>query len=823
MRRFTIVRTPFPQYIRTNEEADEYVEKVFATPEIEAYGIGFDTETSGLNTIRDRVHFFSVATLDSRICAPARLLSRFEPLLADTEIPKVATNAKFDTHMAMNMGVHIRGPILDTITMDWLLDENARHGLKETAKRHLGLTMTPFSKLFGKVRSIQAEIDTVREVQQILEMYDYRKRHKEARDKALNLLVRLNRAQTPVAQKALNTVALARNGASTDIKKILTIARATESTTKNGGKYGYVKDAAWLVAEEDLSDAPKDYLLEWEEVVNSDTFLEMAVEALWHRLIKRISNKNPVEELRTIIEDYASLDAWASLALTHNYYFDALDDEEMLPFGERPEEPISLLDFYYNERVDFGTTLFCMERRGVKVDLATCRDFADELTKSIEELEKEAVAITGDLDFNPNSSQQLQRYFFDYDESTEKWYDVEGNLATKLTPGGTPSVDKTALETFALRGEELASTILGLRAASKLKSTYADVLLEKSDENDRIHTTYRGEGTVTARLSSADPNLQNIPVRSEQGVRVRKMFIAGYWGDCSPDICLDMMLDVPVPDLPPDFPMRLIVADYEQVEMRIMAHVSQDENMIAAIRDGKDLHCFTVALACARGIIRGGYSYEDIEEAKKAENPTEEQKWLVGQRAGLKATGFGILYGIGALKLGMQLGMPIVSSRSRNGRVYDNCPQAEQLINDYLNEIYPKVGKFIRATHEQCMETLEVRTLQGRARRLYDAASTKKHLKARALRQSVNSIVQGTAADITNAAMLKCERDKKLRRLGVRQLLQIHDEIVYEVPDLPEFYEPASKRIIRNLESVVSLSVPITASIDNAYSWGEAK
>ena len=189
----------------------------------------------------------------------------------------------------------------------------------------------------------------------------------------------------------------------------------------------------------------------------------------------------------------------------------------------------------------------------------------------------------------------------------------------------------------------------------------------------------------------------------------------------------------------------------------------------------------------------------------------------------MKAVGFGLLYGIGAVKLGTQLGLPIQKKRSRRtGRSYEVCPEAESLINTYFN-IYPEVRKFIEDTHYYCEEDLFVQTVRGRYRRLPDILSDERGLASQARRQSVNSIIQGSAADIAVQAMLNCEFSGELRELGVRMLLQIHDELVFEVPNIPEVVQRAKELVKELMENPIPMAVPILISMDEAFSWGEAK
>jgi len=269
--------------------------------------------------------------------------------------------------------------------------------------------------------------------------------------------------------------------------------------------------------------------------------------------------------------------------------------------------------------------------------------------------------------------------------------------------------------------------------------------------------------------------------------------------------------------------MILKVADYRNLEMRMIAHHSRDEGMIEAIKLGRDIHCQTVAIASEIGAIESGITYDIALAAKKAKNPTEEQKALVEQRSKLKATGFGIVYGIGALKLGLQLGLKIIKERNKWGRMRERCPEAEKLIDDYLWNIYPGVGRWIEDTKDKCRDEEVVYTLRGHPRRLPDINSNDGMLRSQAERQAPNVIPQGGGADIVNEAMLRCERDPELRACGARMLLQVHDELMFEVPDHPEYIAVAERRIRANMENPFPMRVAIEIDMDTGYNWDGAK
>jgi DNA polymerase I-like protein with 3'-5' exonuclease and polymerase domains len=887
-RGFTIVRTPFPVYVATKAEAEKWAKKIRKTAQ--DVGFGYDTETTGLDIVRDRIKFFSVAQSDFRICGPVRLLPVFQDLLEDENVPKRMSNAKYDMHLTHNHGILIRGRVTDTIDQDFLYDENrqGRHGLKATAADHLGLKMTPFKKLFGNVGSVDKEVETLCEVHDILELHDAEGLVDLAEREAVKMLIRLNKVKAdPDFLKQLQWLdKVIRAGMPSQpaklsspnypaARKLLKIARDYGLAETTAGRLGYVSDFSRLIGGptlRDLEDRSK-----WVKLLSDEGTVVDAYHYVWEELVNRITlNETAVQQLRLMVTDYASLDAWASFSLTDELREllsfedmpvedqddlagafeeclelleeaqdadeDGVDPERIEKLlddtearlksvearAEAKEEPRTLLDFSENERTDFIRTLWNMERRGLRIRVDQCLDYADEMQEEIDRIEREIVKETRDVEFNPNSPKQLQDRLFEQ-TPTGEWKDPFGDKPKKMTKGGqtgvkAPSTGKDVLEQFAGKGHALSKLILELRGFSKLKGTYMDGLPQWVDRNHRIHTTLKSTGARTWRLSSADPNLQNIPARDEiWGPRIRKLFVAGQWGDCDPEWCMPHLRNVPVPRLDRDHPMTLIVADYEQLEMRIMAHFSRDMGMIEAIYKNRDLHCQTVYLASEIGAIERGITYDMAIAAKRAKEPTDEQKHLLHHRSNLKSTGFGIIYGIGALKLGMQLGLPLMKKAMRNGQMRDTCPAAQKLIDDYLGGIYPGVGDFIEYTHERCYEELLVRTLIGHPRRLPDIRSRDRGLAAQAERQSVNSIIQGTAVDITNLAMLRCEADEELRRLGVRLLLQIHDELVFEAPKDPKYIEPAKARIRELMEDPYDMLVPIEIGMDTADSWGDAK
>lgn len=838
---FTIVRTPVPVYVSTVEDAVRWLD--YFKKRAEREGLGVDTETTGLDIIRDRMRFFSLATSEARIAVPVRLLSVFEELLEDEDIEKHLTNTKFDQHMLANAGVRLRGHILDTADMDFLIDENREgdHGLKECALEYLGLRMTPFKEVFGNAGSTNDEVAMMCEIHDILELHDHEGEVEKANALARDILLQLERVEgEPAVLKNVNRLLLSLKAdrCTLTARQVITVAEEHGVVEQHSGTHRVVSEFFALLGNVGEVDVKQRKLLLPD--TEDDDLLREVTQTVFDALLAMTGiPENPIEFLRTSVADYASLDAWASHALVPAMR-KMLARPEMAMITEDVRAgramPRFLLQHSEEKRVPFIQTLWNMERRGFKIDVEGCKPYSIEMLAVVEQAERDIVRETGDLQFNPGSPQQLLEKFFTFDKS-EGWRDPFGDSPKKWTDGGAsgvkaPSTKKEVLEEFAGKGNVLAEIILRHRQFSKLRNDYMEGLPRWVDRNLRIHTGLKSTGAVTWRISSSAPNLQNIPAKDPYwGPRIRSQFVAGLWGECSPELCLEHLRDVPVPRLSADQPMRLLIADYKQLEVCIVCHWCEDEAMTDAILSGQDLHCKTVVAASALGAagLPKGITYEEAVSAKKASGKagytmTKNEEFLVNKRSQLKSTLFGIVYGIGGTKLGMQLKLPIVkkTTKYKSGvtRTRDVSPEAEELIDTILHKVYPRMGEWIEDTHAQCADDLGVFTVAGHPRRLPDILSNDGGKRSGAERQSVNTLAQGSGADIVNEAMIRCESDAQLRRLGVRLLLQIHDELIFEVPDLPEFVEPAKKRIKELMENPFPMRVPILIDISDGLNWG---
>ncbi|MBE6531219.1 MAG: DNA polymerase I [Ruminococcaceae bacterium] len=401
----------------------------------------------------------------------------------------------------------------------------------------------------------------------------------------------------------------------------------------------------------------------------------------------------------------------------------------------------------FDIEIPLAAVLADMEMTGVKVDTQGINEYSKELSELTDAL-KERIYYAAGEEFNIDSHKQLGDILFN----------KLGLPAQKKTKTGY-STDADVLNK--LRGKhDIIEDILDYRQISKLNSTYTHTLVELADDNGRIHTVLNQTGTATGRLSSAEPNLQNIPVRTELGRRFRKYFI------------------------PKNEDYVIVDADYSQIELRLLADISGDETMISAFIDGEDIHTSTAAR------VFGVSSAEVTPELRK--------------RA--KAVNFGIVYGIGDYSLSEDLGI----SRA----------QAKQYIESYL-EGFPKVCEYLENIKEQARKDGYVSTLFGRRRYIPELSASNKNLQHFGERVAMNSPIQGTAADIIKIAMINVQRKLKEAGIDARLILQVHDELLVETHK--SCVEEAKSILVREMESAVSLRVPLDVEAGVGATWFDAK
>ncbi len=391
-----------------------------------------------------------------------------------------------------------------------------------------------------------------------------------------------------------------------------------------------------------------------------------------------------------------------------------------------------------------------MERTGVRVDLGSLRDFAEGLRRKMAGREAEVRRLAGEPDLNILSPKQIGAVLYEKLKLDPK--------ARKPKSGSWPT-DEQTLSRLADRSP-IIDAILDYRGLRKLLSTYIEPFADYiSPVDGRVHTTFNQALTATGRLSSSNPNLQNIPIRTEEGREIRKAFVAGEPG------------------------WVMMSADYSQIELRLMAHLCGDAHLVDAFRQGQDVHAATAA---------------KIFHVPVADVTAD-------QRRIAKTANFGIMYGISSFGLAERL----------------RCPRSEakQIIDDYFAS-FPSIRGFIDATVAQARERGYVETLFGRRRYIADIGAGNAAVRALAERNAVNAPIQGTAADIIKLAMIAV--DRRLREGGFRSrmVLQIHDELLLEVPQ--EEVAPVRELLVREMEGVISLSVPLTVECHDGKTWLEA-
>jgi DNA polymerase-1 len=430
---------------------------------------------------------------------------------------------------------------------------------------------------------------------------------------------------------------------------------------------------------------------------------------------------------------YAAEDADVTLRLHHALW-------------PKLESVPALRKVYEDIEIPLVPVLAAMERRGVLIDGDELRKQSQQLGKRMLELQRQSYTLAG-REFNLDSPKQLQAILFD-----------ELGLQAKLkTPTGQPSTNEEALEAIA-DTHELPRLILDYRGLAKLRSTYTDKLSGiVNPRTGRVHTSYHQGAVATGRISSSDPNLQNIPVRTEEGRRIRQAFIA-----------------------PPGW--KVLAADYSQIELRIMAHLSGDEGLLRAFREGGDVHRATAAEVF-------GVPPEDI---------------TTNQRRAAKAINFGLMYGMSAFGLARQLGV--------------DRGEASDYMARYFSR-YPGVRAFMDATRDQAHRDGYVETIFGRRLYLENLTSRNQGLRQGAERAAVNAPMQGSAADIIKRAMIAVAgwidgRD------DVHMLMQVHDELVFEVR--ADAVDVVRAAVIERMSGAAELAVPLLVDVGVGTNWDEA-
>ena len=432
---------------------------------------------------------------------------------------------------------------------------------------------------------------------------------------------------------------------------------------------------------------------------------------------------------------YAAEDAEVTLRLWHALR-PRLLEERMLAVYETLDRPLSPI-------------VTEMERHGIKVDAHRLRSLSGEFTQRMAAFEDQAYQLAG-RSFNLGSPKQLGEVLFD---------ELSLGGAGRKTKTGAYATGVEVLEELALQGHELPRVILNWRQLQKLTRTYTDTLVEQvNPDTGRVHTSYSLAATSTGRLSSNDPNLQNIPIRTEEGRKIREAFV-------------------------PEDGYVLVSADYSQIELRILAHIADIATLKDAFAKDVDIHSTTASQMFGVPVAEVG---SDLRRSAKTIN-------------------YGIVYGIGAFGLAQRLGIPQA--------------QAKAYIDSYFEQ-YPGIRAYMDKAKAEAREKGYVTTLYGRRCYIPEINVKLPSRRAYAERAAINAPIQGTAADIMKRAMIRTWRDLKRELPEVRMLLSVHDELVFEVPERQ--VADAQAVIKRTMERAAAMSVPLVVEVGHGASWEKA-
>ena len=481
------------------------------------------------------------------------------------------------------------------------------------------------------------------------------------------------------------------------------------------------------------------YLIQPEQHHNLDLLAESYLKYRTIKIDELIGRRGSVQKSMRDVDlnllcDYACEDADITFRLK--------------PLLESELQKSDMIDLFFNIETPLIPVLADMEYTGVKIDTQALNNFAAELRQGITEIEKKIHDAAG-VEFNVSSPKQLGEILFDR-------LKIGGGAKTRTQQYSTA---EDVLEKLADK-HPIVPMILEYRSLKKLLSTYAEALpLMVNPKTGRIHTSYNQTVTATGRLSSTNPNLQNIPIREEAGRMVRRAFVPTH-----PDGCI-------------------MAADYSQIELRLMAHLSQDEAMIEAFRANQDIHAATAARLFHESV----------------ENVTREQ------RRKAKSANFGIIYGISSFGLAQNTGIKV--------------SEAKEIIDSYFAS-FPGVKSYMDKSISMARDCGYTETLCHRRRYLPDLQSANSIVKGAAERNAINAPIQGTAADIIKIAMINIHR--KIAEAGLRSamVMQVHDELVFDVA--PGEVETLSQIVKHEMESAIRLSIPLTAEVGIGSNWLEA-
>jgi DNA polymerase-1 len=673
-------------YTLDSPELDGVVREVIDQKEV-----AIDTETDGLVLHKCKPYYWSLSWtsangLDRRLTMPASTMNAFKRAFDDTEKHWVFANAKFDMHMISNIGIDIKGLLVDVAVMHALLFEEQPHDLKSMARTLLGWKWTDFSDTFGKIKS--------------------------------------------------------------------------GICVCGGSKASHF---------------------------NSNNICKKTGCGFFQQVTPLEVLQKAERENMNLLVDYAANDAFGTwrLKTTLNEMLEKAETWSL--YDKQWPHIITMRDYYYRTEMPFTRVLYACERNGLKVNKSYLQEISPDIVKNLSDLRFKINSIAGRM-LNPKSKPALQQYFC-----------VEhGIKPLKMTKGGKtgvkkPSVDEKFLEFVA---DEYVGTPVGECAAlisehekiSKQYGTYIEKMPGRLDFNDRVHMRLNQDVARTGRLSSSDPNMQNITTGKKDRFHIRKAFIPEPGND-------------------------MVVADYSQLEMRLLAAASQEPAMMDIFHRNWDIHM-------GNGSLVFEIPYEDLVTAKSVdkkvkagelpESAMTDYIWkCLKAREDSKTIGFGLNYGMKSKALARRMGCSV--------------QEAEAKIEQYM-DTYPAVRAFFDSSIEEARETGFAFTLMGRRRRLPDIISNNEYDRFRAERQASNMPIQGTAAEVCKMAMINIYEDVELRdRYGYIMCLQVHDEIIGECPK--ENTKLVKERVREWMEHPfpTDIGVPLTAEIGAAGSWGDAK
>jgi DNA polymerase-1 len=519
-----------------------------------------------------------------------------------------------------------------------------------------------------------------------------------------------------------------------------------------------------------------EHILGWRWNDFQDTFGKIGKKNSAEDVIRRAEREN-----FQLLVEYAANDSWGTLGayIELKKQLEAANTYSL--FTNKPPYINTLWCLFDKIEVPFTKVLWNCERNGIKVNLEYMGSIAPGLKTDIQQLEREVAQEAGFV-LNPNSPDQLRKYFFDKLKLSP----------LRVTKGGKsgvrkPSTDARFLEHYADKGVKMAELLLKHRDLSKLYGTYVVGLQEHTDPTGRIHTRFNQDVARTGRLSSAGPNMQNIPRPDNDRWKLRGAFV-------------------------PEPGNVLIVADYEQLEMRLLACASLEPGMIEVIHKGWDIHMGNASMIF-------GIPYDEIKLSKDIDKKvksgdlppsamTQRVQECLDARAAAKTLGFGLVYGMGPDKLANSLKI--------------TRPQAEAKLSQF-KQTYPAVDKFAKESVLETEQTGYAFTVMGRRRNVPQIVSPRKDERMQAERIAVNTPIQGSAADVVKCAQILCFKAGLERKYDAKMLLQVHDELVFECPK--EAAEDAKAEIKEWMEHPFyeDLAVPLKVDIGSGESWLHAK